>query len=114
MRPGSRASSLETARAYVLSDLKEALREHFDSIRIGSDPLYDNLAGVLRPGDFDLRYAINRLKVPPAALNRRMCARLTARTSSWTLRTRRAPTRKPLPRNRVANIRRDALWTHAM
>ena len=49
--PGSRAASLGAARPYLLSDLKEALRDHFDSIRSAPAPLYDLLARVLRQGD---------------------------------------------------------------
>ena len=49
--PGSRAASLGVARPYLLSDLKEALRDHFDSIRSAPAPLYDLLARVLRQGD---------------------------------------------------------------
>jgi hypothetical protein len=49
--PGSRAAGLGVRRPYLLSDLKEALRDHFDSIRSTPAPLYDGLARVLRPGD---------------------------------------------------------------
>jgi len=49
--PGSRAASLGVTRPYLLSDLKEALRDHFDSIRSAPAPLYDQLARVLRQGD---------------------------------------------------------------
>jgi hypothetical protein len=49
--PGSRAASFGVMRPYLLSDLKEALRDHFDSIRSAPAPLYDKLARVLRQGD---------------------------------------------------------------
>ena len=49
--PGSRAAGLGVRRPYLLSDLKEALRDHFDSIRSTPAPLYNGLARVLRPGD---------------------------------------------------------------
>ena len=49
--PGSRAASLGVTRPYLLSDLKEAVRDHFDSIRSAPAPLYDNLGRVLRQGD---------------------------------------------------------------
>lgn len=49
--PGSRAAGLGVTRPYLLSDLKEALRDHFDAIRSTPAPLYDRLARVLRPGD---------------------------------------------------------------
>ena len=49
--PGSRAAGLGVTRPYLLSDLKEALREHFDAIRSTPAPLYDRLARVLCPGD---------------------------------------------------------------
>jgi hypothetical protein len=49
--PGSGAAALGVARPYVLSNLKEAIRDHFDSIRSTPAPLYDGLASVLRPGD---------------------------------------------------------------
>ena len=49
--PGSRAAALGVARPYVLSNLKEAIRDHFDSIRSTPAPLYDGLARIMRPGD---------------------------------------------------------------
>ena len=49
--PGSRAASLGVARPYLLGDLKEALRDYFDSTRSAPAQLYDNLARVLRHGD---------------------------------------------------------------
>jgi hypothetical protein len=39
------------ARPYLLSDLKEVIRDQFDVIRSAPSPLYDRLARVLRPGD---------------------------------------------------------------
>ncbi len=49
--PGSGTAALGVARPYVLSNLKEAIRDHFDSIRSTPAPLYDGLARLLRPGD---------------------------------------------------------------
>jgi len=49
--PGSRAASLGVVRPYLLSDLKEAIRDHFDVIRTAPAPLYDGLARVLCSGD---------------------------------------------------------------
>jgi hypothetical protein len=49
--PGSRAASLGVTRPCLLSDLKEALRDYFDSIRSTPTPLYDRLAHILRQGD---------------------------------------------------------------
>ena len=54
--PGSRAASLGVTRPYLLSDLKEALRDHFDSIRSAPAPLYDKLARVLRQGDLVITF----------------------------------------------------------
>ena len=54
--PGSRAASLGVTRPYLLSDLKEALRDHFDSIRSAPAPLYDRLARVLRQGDLVITF----------------------------------------------------------
>lgn len=49
--PGSRASNLGVKPPYLLSGLKEALRDYFDSIRSAPAPLYDLLARVLRQDD---------------------------------------------------------------
>jgi hypothetical protein len=49
--PGSRAESLGVARPYLLGDLDEAIRDHFDSIRCAPAPLYDALARIVRRGD---------------------------------------------------------------
>jgi hypothetical protein len=49
--PGSRAAGLGVKLPYLLSDLKEALRDYFDTIRSTPAPLYDKLARVLRRGD---------------------------------------------------------------
>jgi hypothetical protein len=50
--PGSRAADLRVTWPNLLDDLiKEALRDHFDSIRSAPAPLYDKLARVLRQGD---------------------------------------------------------------
>ncbi len=54
--PGSRAANLGVTRPYLLSDLKEALRDHFDSIRSAPAPLYDNFARVLRQGDLVITF----------------------------------------------------------
>lgn len=54
--PGSRAASLGVTRPYLLSDLKEALRDHFDFIRSAPAPLYDKLARVLRQGDLVITF----------------------------------------------------------
>ena len=54
--PGSRAASLGVTRPYLLSDLKEALRDHFDSIRSAPAPLYDNFARVLHQGDLVITF----------------------------------------------------------
>jgi hypothetical protein len=43
-------------RPYLLSDLKEALRNYFDSIRSAPAPLYDRLARVLREGDLIITF----------------------------------------------------------
>jgi hypothetical protein len=48
---GSRAASLGPDRPYLLSDLKEAVRDHFDAIRPGPAVLYDGLACHIRPSD---------------------------------------------------------------
>jgi hypothetical protein len=53
---GSRAEALGVTRPYLLSDLIEALRDHFDAIRSTPAPLYDKLARVLRPGDFVITF----------------------------------------------------------
>jgi hypothetical protein len=59
--PGSPAESLGP---YLLGDLKEAIRDQFDTIRSAPAPLYDGLARVLRPGDriitFNYDLAIER------------------------------------------------------
>ena len=49
--PNSPAESLGVVRPYLLSDLKEAIRDQFDSIRSAPATLYDGLARLLRPGD---------------------------------------------------------------
>jgi hypothetical protein len=55
--PGSPAAALQPAvRPYLISDLQEAIREHFDTIRTEPAPLYDQLARTLRPGDVVLTY----------------------------------------------------------
>ncbi len=57
--PGSPAEALGSTRPYLLSNLKEAIRDYFDSIRSAPAAHYDELARVLRPGDtvitFNLR-----------------------------------------------------------
>ena len=47
----SPAASLGVSRPYLLSDLKEAIRDQFFSIRSAPATLYDGLARLLRPGD---------------------------------------------------------------
>jgi len=43
-KPGSIAAGLPpVARQGLIGDLKEAIREHFDTIRTGPAPLYDQL-----------------------------------------------------------------------
>jgi hypothetical protein len=54
--PGSRAAGLGVKLPYLLSDLKEALRDYFDTIRSTPAPLYDKLAHVLRPGDLVITF----------------------------------------------------------
>ena len=54
--PGSRAATLGVTRPYLLSNLKEALRDHFDSIRSTPAPLYDEFARVLHPGDLVITF----------------------------------------------------------
>jgi hypothetical protein len=49
--PGSRAAALGATRPFLLSNLKEAIRDHFDTIRSTPAALYDGLARLLRPGD---------------------------------------------------------------
>jgi len=49
--PGSRAETLGTRRPHLLENLKEAIREYFDTIRSTPAPLYDCLARILRHGD---------------------------------------------------------------
>jgi hypothetical protein len=49
--PGSRAAGLGVKRPYLLSDLQEALRDCFDTIRSKPAPLYDKFARILRRGD---------------------------------------------------------------
>lgn len=49
--PGSRAASLGATRPYLLSDLKEAIRDYFDAIRSAPAVLYDSLACLVRPDD---------------------------------------------------------------
>jgi hypothetical protein len=48
---GSRAALLGAMRPYLLSDVKEAIRDHFDAIRSAPAVLYHSLAGRVRPGD---------------------------------------------------------------
>jgi hypothetical protein len=48
---GSPAEALESTRPYLLSNLKEAIRDYFDSIRSAPARLYDKLVQILRPGD---------------------------------------------------------------
>lgn len=55
--PGSPAAGLRPAvRPDLLSDLKEAIREHFDIIRTAPAPLYAQLAHCLRRGDLVVTY----------------------------------------------------------
>jgi len=54
--PGSRSAELGVKLPYLLSDLKEALRDYFDSIRSTPAPLYDKLARVLRRGDLVITF----------------------------------------------------------
>jgi hypothetical protein len=54
--PGSRAAGLGVKLPYLLSDLKEALRDYFDTIRSTPAPLYDKLARVLRRGDLVITF----------------------------------------------------------
>jgi hypothetical protein len=49
--PGSRAAALGVARPYLLSDLKEAICDHFGAIRSTPATLYGEFAHLLRPGD---------------------------------------------------------------
>jgi hypothetical protein len=50
--PGSPAAGLPSGvRPYLLSDLQEAMREYFDTIRTAPAPLYEQLAQGLRKGD---------------------------------------------------------------
>jgi hypothetical protein len=50
--PGSPALALPPAfLPPLLTNLKEAIRDYFDSIRSGSPILYDKLAEIIRPGD---------------------------------------------------------------
>jgi hypothetical protein len=48
---GSKADGLGTSRPYVLNGLKEAIRDHFATIRSAPTLLYDRLAALLQPGD---------------------------------------------------------------
>jgi hypothetical protein len=51
-RPGSPALALPPAfLPLLLTNLTEAIRDYFDSIRGGPSPLYDKLAQIIRPGD---------------------------------------------------------------
>jgi hypothetical protein len=55
--PGSTAAGLlPGVRPDLLSNLKEAIRGHFDTIRASPVPLYDQLACSLRPGDLVLTF----------------------------------------------------------
>ena len=54
--PGSKAASLGIDRGYLLSDLKEALRDYFDAVRSAPALLYDRLASFLKPGDFIITF----------------------------------------------------------
>lgn len=54
--PGSRAAGLGVKLPYLLSDLQEALRDYFDTIRSTPAPLYDKLARVLRRGDLIITF----------------------------------------------------------
>jgi hypothetical protein len=55
--PGSPAAGLPAAvRPYLLSDLQEAIREYFDTIRKGPTPLYDQLANSMRPDDLVITF----------------------------------------------------------
>jgi len=49
--PRSRAAALGGSRPHLLCSLTNAIRDHFAAIRSGPTPLYDRLAGILRPGD---------------------------------------------------------------
>jgi len=48
--PGSPAASVGLARPYLLGDLKEAIRDHFDAIRSAPTELYNGLVRLLLPG----------------------------------------------------------------
>jgi hypothetical protein len=48
---GSRAATLGARRPLLLDNLKEAIREYFDTIRSTPAPLYEGLARLLCPGD---------------------------------------------------------------
>ena len=50
------SGSVRTARPYLLSNLKETIRDYFDSIRSAPAPLYDELARILRPGDIVITF----------------------------------------------------------
>ena len=54
--PGSRAASLGPDRPNLLSDLKEAIRDHFDAIRSGPAVLYDSLACHIQPSDIVITF----------------------------------------------------------
>jgi hypothetical protein len=54
--PGSRAAGLGVKLPYLLSDLKETIRDYFDFIRSTPAPLYDKLARVLSRGDFVITF----------------------------------------------------------
>ncbi len=49
--PGSPAASAGLARPYLLGDLKEAIRDHFDAVRSAPATLYNGLVRLLRPSD---------------------------------------------------------------
>ncbi len=54
--PHSPAESLGARRSYVLSELKDALHDHFDTIRSGPAPRYQELARVLQDGDIVITF----------------------------------------------------------
>ena len=53
--PGSPAAALQ-ARPYLLTELKEALRNYFDAIRCAPALLYDGLARILRRDDLVITF----------------------------------------------------------
>jgi hypothetical protein len=57
MTSGSASAAIPSIdRAYLIDDLKEAIREYFDTIRTEQALLYDLLAQRLRPGDVVLTF----------------------------------------------------------